>query len=241
MLELYYWPVLQGRGEFVRLIMEDAGLDYVDVARLPESDGGGFAAIERLRSGAVGAPCPFAPPAVVHDGQVVAQTAVVCEYVADLAGAMPADPKARVDIRQHLLTILDVVDEAHDTHHPVTVKLTFEEQRAQAIDAARAFVNGRLQQRLGYFEDLLRNGGGSLVGGHDGIADIALFQVLCGLQYAFPKAMAVTRASIPHCLALQARVATRPNLAAYLASERRLPFNEHGIFRYYADLDLSPD
>ena len=31
--ELYYWPSIQGRGEFIRLTLEEAGADYVDVAR----------------------------------------------------------------------------------------------------------------------------------------------------------------------------------------------------------------
>ena len=39
--ELHYWPRIQGRGEFVRLALEQAGAEYVDVARGPKSSGGG--------------------------------------------------------------------------------------------------------------------------------------------------------------------------------------------------------
>ena len=37
--------------------------------------------------------------------------------------------------------------------------------------------------------------------------------------------------------ALRDRVAKRPRIAAYLASERRIPFSQWGIYRYFKELD----
>jgi glutathione S-transferase len=56
--ELYYWPEIQGRGEFVRLALEEAGAEYVDVAR----HRGGVAAMQRLMDRAAAVHPPFAPP-----------------------------------------------------------------------------------------------------------------------------------------------------------------------------------
>ncbi len=235
-LELIYWPVLQGRGEFVRLLLEDAGLDYVDVARMSEADGGGFSSVLALKEAAG---TGFAPPYLRVDGRVLSQTPVINDYVAEQAGLMPGDEFERLAARQHLLTVLDVVDEAHDTHHPLTVALTYEEQRDAATSAARSFAGERTRTRLTHFERLPEaSSSGSLLSSGICHADIALFQLISGLQYAFPTAMGALMPTLPRCAALQAAVAARPRIKAYLASRRRLPFNEHGIFRHYPELDF---
>jgi hypothetical protein len=48
-----------------------------------------------------------------------------------------------------------------------------------------------------------------------------------------------TNASLatPELLALRERVRELPRIAAYLASGRRMPFNQDGIFRRYPELD----
>ncbi len=238
--ELYYWPQIQGRGEFVRLALEDAGANYVDVAR--ERDG-----MRKLLtfSASVGtAPTPFAPPFVRVGRRVVAQTAAILHFLGPRLGLAPDDEAGRVAALQHQLTIADLVGEVHDTHHPISVALTYEEQRGEAKLRAASFVSQRLPKFLDYFELLLaRNRAGKrrhLVGAASSYVDLSLFQVLDGLRYAFPNAMAKLAPEHEVLGGLHERVAARPRIARYLASPRRIPFNEQGIFRHYPELDAKP-
>jgi glutathione S-transferase len=237
--ELYYWPGLPGRGEFVRLMLEDAGAGYVDVARLPEEQGGGAAAITRLLRGEHAGLLPLAPPILRAEGLTIAQVANICQFLGPRLDLAPADEAGRFAAQQLQLTIADLVGEVHDTHHPISVGGYYEEQKAAARQRAAFFVEQRMPRFLGYFEKVLaRNGEGrQLVGGAVSYADLSLFQTLEGLAYAFPNAFARVRPAIPGLLALRERVRERPRLAAYLASDRRLAFNERGIFRHYPELD----
>lgn len=240
--ELFYWPGIQGRGEFVRLPFEDAGIPYDDVGRRPESDGGGVAAIERL----LGTPgpwlTPLGPPALRHGKVLVAQTAAILQYVATLLGRVPRDEASRRRAHQIQLTIADLVAEVHDTHHPIAPSLYYEDQRAEAARRAAAFVRERIPMYLRYldraFDSNPRGRGRWLVGAACSYVDLSVFQVMAGLRYAFPKAMRRHERRVRRLAALHDAVAARPRLAAYLSSERRLPFNEHGIFRHYPELDL---
>ena len=239
--ELYYWPGLQGRGEFVRLILEDAGAGYVDVARLPPSEGGGPQAIVRMMKEARGPLPPRAPP-ILKDGELVlAQTATICAYLAEQSGLAPKDEAGRLHARQLQLTIADLVTEAHDTHHPIATGRYYEEQKKEAHERATYFRQERMPKFLGYFERVLQENpqapGQHLVGDGFTYVELSLFQVLEGLRYAFPNAFKRLEPQIPGLLALRDRVAARPRIAAYLKSERRLPFNEQGIFRHYPELD----
>jgi glutathione S-transferase len=91
---------------------------------------------------------------------------------------------------------------------------------------------------LGYFEDVLKkNGGHFMIGARLSYVDLSMFQVIAGLDYAFPRAMKRARGKYDGLRALHDRVAKRPRVAAYLASERRIPFNEDGIFRHDPELD----
>lgn len=235
--ELYYWPGLQGRGEFIRLMFEDAGVPYVDVARLPERDGGGVAAITRLLRGEHGGLLPFAPPIVRVGATTIAQVANICQFLAPRLGLAPADEDGRLAANQLQLTVADLVAEVHDTHHPVAVSQYYEDQKDAARERAREFREQRLPRFLGYFERVLQRHGEYLVGAALSYVDLSLFQTLEGLAYAFPRAMAAREPTIPGLVALRERVRARPRLAAYLASDRRLPFNETGIFRRYPELD----
>jgi glutathione S-transferase len=233
--ELHYWPGIQGRGEFVRLALEEAGAPYVDVARQPASEGGGARALGH-RLGAL-TPPPFAPPVLVAGDLVIAQTANILLYLGAHHGLAPKDEAGRLWVNQLQLTLADLVDEAHDTHHPISAGLYYEDQKAEAKQRAAAFVAERIPKFLGYFERILAGGGPWLAGERLSYADLSLFQVTRGLQYAFPKAMAALARKVPAVLALADRVAARPNIAAYLASARRIPFNEDGIFRHYPELE----
>lgn len=246
--ELFYWPTLQGRGELVRLVLEAAGVPYLDVARMPVEMGGGVRRIIELRDqsneagskegGSREGMLPFAPPFLRVGDLLISQTAVIVDFLGERFGLAPEDEAGRRAARQLQLTIADVFSEVHDTHHPVSVAKVYEDQKAEARRAARAFTGLRLPKWLAYFEKVLeRNGGEQLVGDAISYVDLSLFQLVEGLEYAFPSAMARQREAHPLVFALRDRVKARPAIAAYLASDRRLPFNEQGIFRYYAELD----
>lgn len=231
--ELYYWPAIQGRGEFVRLALEEAGADYVDVARGP----GGVDAMEALMDGDDGRP-PFAPPFLRDGTLVIGQTANVLLYLGGRHGLAPADEAGRLWIHQLQLTVADFVVEIHDTHHPIAGGLYYEDQRREAKRRARDFRDNRAPKYLGYFERVLRHAGGPFVTGTaPSYADLSVFQLVAGLRYAFPRLMERLEPEHPRVAALHDRVAERPRIAAYLASDRRIPFNQEGIFRHYKALD----
>jgi glutathione S-transferase len=236
-IELYYWPTIQGRGEFVRLLLEDAGADYVDVARTR----GGMGAMMRFLGGKEAGALPFAAPFVRVGDAVVSQTANVLAFLAPRYALVPDDEVRRAEALQIQLTIADLVAEAHDTHHPIAGSLYYEDQTREAKRRAQDFVKARMPKYLGWLEDVLARNATSegrwLVGDGCSYADLSAFQVVEGLRFAFPNAMGRLERKLPHLVALRDRVAARPRIAAYLASTRRLPFNQQGIFRHYPELD----
>jgi glutathione S-transferase len=234
--ELYYWASIQGRGEFVRLALEDAGADYVDVAR---SARGMTAMMRLMESHSIEHP-PFAPPFLKAGKLVIAQTANILSYLGPRLDLVPKNEASRLWAHQLQLTIADWVAEAHDTHHPIGGSLYYKDQKKEAKRRAADFTADRMPKYLGYFERILRRnskGGGYLVGRKVSYVDLSLFQMIEGLRYAFPRTMARLERKHPLSIALRDRVAARPRLAAYLASERRIPFNQEGIFRHYPELD----
>ncbi len=234
--ELYYWPGIQGRGEFVRLALEEAGADYVDVARRA----GGLERMFRLLEGERVARPSFAPPFLRAGRLIIGQTANILLYLGARLRLAPASEAGRLWAHQLQLTIADLVDETHDTHHPIASSLYYEDQRPEAKRRAADFLKRRAPKYLGYFERVLElnpAGDGHLVGARLSYPDLSLFQILEGLRYAFPAALQRLGRKFPRVVALHDRVAERPRLKAYLASERRLAFNEQGIFRHYPELD----
>jgi len=239
--ELYYWPGIQGRGEFIRLALEDAGADYVDVARLSDRDGGGMQAMNRLlEDDSVKRP-PFAPPFLKAGRLVIGQSANILQFLGPRLRLAPEDEAGRLWAHQLQLTIADLVVESHDVHHPIAAALYYEDQKSEASRRAPHFTGERIPKYLDYFEGVLaRNTGGKgyMVGRVLSYVDLSIFQLIAGLRYAFPNRMAKLAAKYPGLVALHERVAVRPNIAAYLASDRRIAFNQHGIFRHYRELDL---
>src|SRR5215469_7988628 len=236
--ELYYWDGIQGRGEFVRLALEEAGADYVDVAR----GSGGEGAMLRLLDGQEVEHPPFAPPFLRAGELLIAQTANILFYLGPHLGLTPADEAGRLWAHQLQLTVADVVDEAHDTHHPIASSLYYEDQRPEAKRRTGDFLKTRVPKYLGYFEKVLERNkarGGHLIGARLSYPDLSLFQVVTGLRYAFPQGTARPEAKYPRVVALHDAVAGRPRIAGYLASNRRIAFNQHGIFRYYPELDAA--
>jgi glutathione S-transferase len=235
--ELYYWPSIQGRGEFVRLALEEAGADYVDVARKPGPRGGMPAMMKLLDGTRIKHP-PFAPPFLKAGALLIGQTANILLYLGPRHGLVPRGEGARLWTNQLQLTISDFVGEIHDTHHPIAAGLYYEDQRPAAKRRAADFLKRRAPKFLHYFERVLERGGGHyLLGRTLGYADLSLFQVADGLRYAFPKAMRRLEKKVPRVTALHDRIAARPRIAAYLGSGRRIAFNRSGIFRHYPELD----
>ncbi|MBI3785900.1 MAG: glutathione S-transferase family protein [Deltaproteobacteria bacterium] len=237
-IELYYWPGIQGRGEFVRLLLEDAGAAYADVARQRKN---GLRDMLRFLEGEEPGALPFAAPFVKVGKAVVSQTANVLAYLAPQLGLAPKDAARRAEASQIQLTLADFVGEIHDTHHPIAGSLYYEDQKAAAKRRAADFVKQRMPKYLGWLEKVLErnrsSGGQWLVGSACTYVDLSAFQIVEGLRYAFPNAMARLEAKLPRVIALRDRVAARPRIARYLKSKRRQPFNQMGIFRRYPELD----
>lgn len=246
--QLHYWPGIQGRGEFVRLALEAAGTPYVDVARGREDAGQGEPALLALLHDSDSAHPPFAPPVLVHGKRVIAQTAAILLYLGPLLKLVGKGETERLWAHQMQLTIADAVQEVHESHHPVGTSLYYSEQKPEALRAAQQFCATRLPKYLGWFETVLqrnprnavqrsRGTGPHLLGARLSYVDLSLFQLVQGLQYAFPKATSRTLTKAPLVAALLAAVPRHERVAAYLASKRRIAFNEDGIFRHYPELD----
>lgn len=233
---LYYWSSIPGRGEFVRLALEEAGADYDDITR---ADGGDQRMVALLGKRGFAFP-PFAPPFLQAGRRFIGQTANILLFLGDRHGVAPKSGTGRQWAHQLQLTLADLVTEVHDTHHPIAAGLYYADQRREAGRRAADFLGHRLPKFLGYFERVLAEnprGPSHLVAARLSYPDLSLFQIVAGLQYAFPRAMQRIGPRHRHVMALHARVQERPRIAAYLASERRLAFNEQGIFRHYPALD----
>lgn len=230
--QLFYWTGIQGRGEFVRLALEDAGVGYSDVAREQGDD-----AIARYLDGVHRGPLPFAPPFLKAGRVLIAQTANILQYLGPPLGLVPESRDRRLYAHQLQLTIEDLVGEVHDSHHPIAASLYYEDQRAEALRRAADLRMNRLPKYLEYFEQVLERGGTQHALREHSYVDLSLFQLISGLDYAFPRAMERLAPTLPLLHALARRVTRRPRIAAYLGSSRRTPFNQNDIFRRYPELD----
>ena len=235
--ELYYQPSIQGRGEFIRLALEDAGADYIDVARDPNFGRPGI--MKFLEDRSLEHP-PFAPPFLKAGKLLISQTANILQFLAPRLALVPKSEASRLWAHQLQLTIADWLYETGQTHHPVANLLYYEEQKDEAKKRSGYFISTRLPKFLGYFERILKLNGdaGDFIFGEDvSYVDLSLFQMIEGLRYAFPRTMGKLDPQYPRLIDLHDRVMIRPRIAAYLSSPRRLPFNESGIFRHYPELE----
>jgi glutathione S-transferase len=236
--ELYYWDGIQGRGEFVRLALEDAGVKYLDKGR---TSPGAQAMMEYLKGGHTQEQMPFAPPFLKDGDLVISHVANILLYLGPKLGLVPDDEASRYFANGLQLTITDFVAEAHDTHHPISTGDYYEEQKVEAKARSTAFIKDRIPKFLGYFERIIAKNpakSGFALGKQPSYVDLSLFQVMEGLAYAFPKAMTAVAKNYPKLAALREAVAKRPNIETYLGSARRLAFSESGIFRHYPELDI---
>lgn len=233
--ELYYWPEIQGRGEFVRLALEETGAKYDDVARHGDGENRMIALMESRR----GDTPPFAPPFLKAGKLVIGQTANILLYLGEKHGLAPKTAAGRLWVHQLQLTLADFLVEVHDTHHPIASALYYEDQKPEAKRRSEIFLKDRVPKFLGYFDDIIgKSGGPFLLGKRLSYADLSLFQVVDGLRYAFPKATRRAEQKFKRVSKLHDRIAGRPRITAYLQSGRRIPFNTMGIFRQYEELDL---
>ena len=232
--QLYYWPEIQGRGEFVRLALEDAGASYEDVARKP----GGVARMMAMMQQARMARPPFAPPFIKAGALAIAQVAEILFYLGPRLKLAPRAEAERLWLHQLQLTITDFVKEIHDTHHPVGSGLYYEDQKPEAKRFSENFLEARVPKYLGYFDGILKQSGGPFtLGRKASYVDLSLFQLIEGLRYAFPKAMKRLERDVARVVTVHDKVAERPGIKKYLASPRRIAFNQMGIFRHYPELD----
>jgi glutathione S-transferase len=237
--ELYYWPGIQGRGEFIRLALEDAGADYVDSALVPDEEGGGVAALERFLEGKDVVRPPFAPPFLKAGRLLIGQTANILLFLGERLSLAPRDAAGRLWTHQLQLTISDFIVEIHDTHHPIAGGLYYAQQKREALRRSKDFLANRLPKFLGYFERVLQRNpeGPGMVGRRITYVDLSMAQVIAGLRYAFPIATRRALRARPRLRALHDSVFERPRVERYVASDRRLPFNNDDIFRHYPELD----
>jgi glutathione S-transferase len=235
--ELYYQPSIQGRGEFIRLTLEDAGADYIDVARDPSFGRPGI--MKFLEDPSLERP-PFAPPFLKADKLLISQTANILQFLGPRLGLVPESEESRLWAHQLQLTIADWLYETGQTHHPIANVLYYEEQRDEAKKRAANFTANRIPKFLGYFERIRKlsaEGGDFVFGKEVSYVDLSLFQMIEGSRYAFPRTMAQLEPQHPRLVTLHDRIKVRPRIAAYLSTPRRLPFNEQGIFRHYPELE----
>ncbi|MBB6095303.1 glutathione S-transferase [Povalibacter uvarum] len=240
MYELHYWPTIQGRGEYVRLALEYAGVEYIDVARQPGDERGGEEALINAMGRSDLVHPPFAPPWLKAGIRLIGQTANILLFLGRHHALAPKDEPGELWTHQLQLTLADFVVEAHDAHHPIGVGLYYEDQREEAKRRATDFREHRMTKFLGYFERVITHNSGRsglLVRDTLTYADLSLFQVVAGLRYAFPRRMRAIESKYPGVVALHDRIENEPRIAAYLRSERRIDFNQQGIFRHYAELD----
>lgn len=232
--ELYYWDGIPGRGEFVRLALEYAKADYIDVARQK----GGTERMMAMIKGESAAFVPFAPPFLKHGELIVSHVANILLYLGEKLDLAPSDVQGRLFAHGLQLTITDFLTEIHDCHHPISTSLYYEDQKDEAKRRSEVFLADRAPKFLGYFEKILAHGSQThAVGDRLSYVDLSLFHLVEGLRYAFPQAMEGDGARYQRLVALHDRVSELPTIAAYLRSDRRLAFNQSGIFRHYPELD----
>ncbi len=238
--ELIYWPGIQGRGEFVRLALEEGGADYVDTALEPESAGGGVPRLMEALTDPDNARPPLAPPILRAGKRMIAQSANILLFLGGRLGLAPRDEAGRLWTHQLQLTIADFAGEIHDAHHPISTALYYEQQKGPAKRRTKHLLDVRIPKFLDYFEQVVERNtarGGWLVGSKLSYVDLSIAQILAGLKYAFPKRMRRTLRDYPQLVSIHDRVFERRRIKAYVASGRRIPFNEFGLFRHYGELD----
>ena len=238
--QLYYWSHVQGRGEVIRLALEEAGVDYTDVAREQNSEEESRNVILNVLQDKTLSRVPFAPPFLVDGGIMIAQAANILLYLSDKIGLAPPDEPGRIFAHQIQLTVTDFLMEVHDTHHPISNAMYYEDQVEEAKMRSANFIENRIPKHMAYYQNILNNNPTKskwLIGETLTYPDLSIFQIVEGLRYAFPNAFSEVEKHYPKIIALRDAISIQPNTAKYLTSKRRIPFNNMGVFRHYPELD----
>ncbi|KAK6865519.1 glutathione S-transferase domain-containing protein [Apiospora arundinis] len=242
--ELIYYTGVPGRGEHVRLILEEAGAAYEDTQFL-SFDKARENVTHWLGAGGHGNPHYFAPPLFKHGDLVISQTPNILLYLGPKLGLAGSQKDDVYRVNALALTALDgLSNEVHDSHHPIAVMLPYEDQKEESRRRSQYWIQNRLPSHLDYWQKVLKSDKGSpgpwLLGETFTYADLVLFQCLDGTMYAFPKAMKQARESGKYdkVFKLWEDVKTRPNIATYLCSGRRQKYQDWGIYRHYPDNDV---
>ena len=143
--ELIYWPSIQGRGEYVRLALEEAGAKYLDVAR---NGNGGRDAVAKVLAAPTKTP-PLAPPILKAGSQYISHSANILLYLGARHGLAPKSQAGQLWTHSLQLTFTDFTKEVHDTHHPIASGLYYDDQKQEAKRYAEHFLNSRAPKYLG--------------------------------------------------------------------------------------------
>ncbi|KAI0012376.1 glutathione S-transferase protein-like protein [Xylariaceae sp. FL0662B] len=245
--ELIYYTGVPGRGEHVRLMFEEAGAPYEDTQFL-SFDKARETVTHWLGAGGHGNPKYFAPPLFKHGDLVMSQTPNILLYLGPKLGLAGSREDDVYRVNALALTALDgLCNEVHDSHHPIAVMLPYEDQKEESLRRSQYWIKNRLLTHLEYWQKALvgdkETGGPWLLGTTLTYADLVLFQCLDGTTYAFPNAMKQARESgkYDRVFELWEAVKARPNIAAYLGSNRRQKYQDWGIYRHYPDNDLAAE
>ncbi|KAI5117249.1 hypothetical protein M0805_006412 [Coniferiporia weirii] len=229
--QLYYWPGIPGRGEPIRLAFEEAGVEYEDVAYTR-----GVSAVTELLGGGK----HFAPPILRHGDIEISQLPNIMLYLGPKLKLVPESEAGRLRVNQLFLTAMDCQNEAHDTHHPISVGAYYEDQKDAALERAKDFRENRVPKFFKYFESVLESNkeseGEWLVGDSLTYADLGLTFLVEGLLFAFPRGVANLYSKFPKVFSVHQRVKVRARIKAYYESDRRQTFS-NGIYRHYPELD----
>ena len=170
---------------------------------------------------------------------MIAQSAKILLYLGPRLKLAPRDEAGRLWLHQLQLTVTDFVKEIHDTHHPLGGEFYYEDQKPEAKRYAQGFLAERAPKYLGYFETVLTKERRALCAG----AQVTLCRSFAvpadrGPALRLPQGDEAHRAQACRASSLCATASPkRPGIKAYLASPRRIAFNESGIFRHYPELD----
>ena len=245
---LYHQPgKMKGRGEFLRLMLEDKGVPYdnsgdglygpngsMDMFR------GSPQAIDRDADAATASPpCDvhpvLYPPAIWHrptDGSgppvLINQVGACMIYLGDVLGYAPSTTAERARANQILLNALDYISDGRSSFHPVKNHMSYNEQKEEGDKESKAFAQGRMLSFLHHFDKVARrnaSGPQSPIAGGPALtyADFALFHVLDATAHQFNSEhyeQAWDKADVPALKQFYQWMMDRPNLKAYFASER---------------------
>ncbi|KAI0205629.1 glutathione S-transferase protein-like protein [Astrocystis sublimbata] len=259
--ELIYWCSCPARGEHIRLALEEAGAPYSDTLSLGMEKC--WKKVEEYIAddymGESGNPPYYAPPFFKHGSLMISQTSNILMYLGPRLGLSGSKEGDAYRVNALALTALDgLSDEVHQTHHPIAHDLFWEDQKEESRRCSKEWVKDRLPKHLGFWDKVLKcekalpgawsmgeseaSPGPWLLGDTFTYADLVLFQCIDGVLFAFPRAMKQAKDSgkYDRVFQLHDAVAARPNIAAYLSSNRRQEYNI-GIYRYYEENDVLPE